>query len=241
MDKPLKDIRLFESESAPQGNKGMPSYVSEIFNFPKEAISLGQRIAMKCEELRISIGRPDHLYLCFTPSLLSMQIEDTSYAVEPWHKFILCGLSRSFNHLSYSEKLDVITQAIFKALTFIAPSQEAKLASIQEDLLRHGESLRVCLLQKTTKKYEVVVEITVPPHPLPTPIFVRITDLSNQLSGEVKAAEVKFYDEAPFLVDRIAIKGNILTIHPRKSFRASLYTKEYKVPLEIDLSEVAYV
>lgn len=70
----------------------MPGYASKLYAFPRACVALGQRVGMKCEELGISIGRADHLYLCFTPSLPEGAVRTTDYAVEPWHRFALYGI-----------------------------------------------------------------------------------------------------------------------------------------------------
>jgi hypothetical protein len=236
--KPLRDIRYFESSDAPAFGKSMPAYASDLFSLPKEAVALGQRVGRKCEELGISIGSADHLYLCFTPSIPEGEIAQASYAIEPWHRFMLYGLRSQFNELSSTEKLAKVVEATFGALALLSPASAAVLGLLRGSVESLGEDLRVRIRHKETKHYEVCVEQTVPVHPRPATIFVRATNLKTQRSNETKVGEVRFHDEAPSLVDRLVISKNMLTIHPRKSFRAALVAAPYSVPFQVDLGEL---
>lgn len=234
--KPLRDIRYFENNVAPQRTEPMPGYASKLYDFPRACIALGQRVGMKCEELGVSIGRADHLYLCLTPSLPEGTVETTEYAMESWHRFALYGMDLAFNALSEEKKLAKVTEATFATLRVLAADQERVLEMLRHSVESQGEALRVCLKVKATKQYHVRVEQTVPVHPQPAEVFVEVTHLKTQRSKSVKVAEVAHYDDAPSLVDRIAIIGDELTVHPRKSFRASLVTKDYQVPIQLSLA-----
>ena len=235
--KPLRDIRYFESIDPPQLDQSMPSYASKLYSFPRACVALGQRVGMKCEELGISIGHADHLYLCFTPSLPDGAT--TEYATERWHRFVLYGMDLAFNSLPDERKLAAVTEATFSALHRLASTEAPALEVLRHSIESEGEALRVCLKVKATKQYRVRVEQTVPVHPQLAEVFVEVTNLRTQHSKTVKVAEVKFYDDAPSLVDRIAIVDHKLTIHPRKSFRASLITADYQVPIQLGLAELS--
>jgi hypothetical protein len=243
--KPLRDIRYFESPEPPAFGLPMPGYAGKLFQLPKSAIALGQRIAMKCEELGVSIGRADHLYLCFTPALADDAFARTDYAIETWHRYALHGLHEDFNALSDGEKLARVGEATFRALAGLSGPEDSgepaagmahALATVRAGIEAQGEALRIVIKRKQTRRYAVRVEQTVPVHPRQTPLFLVITDLASGVTKDTQVAEVRFYDEAPSLIDRIAIVGDVLTIHPRKSFRAELVTKPYTVPIEVDLA-----
>lgn len=236
--KPLRDVRYFEAAEPPRLGKSMPGYPSELYSFPTAAVALGQRVGMKCRELGISIGQADHLYVCFSPSKSAGSVELTEYAVEPWHRFVLCGLSSDFNMLTEEVKLAMVTEATFNALHLLAPDAASEVDSLRQMIDSEGEALRVKIKCKETKKYFIRVEQNVPVRPRHAEVFVHVTNLQKQLSKEAKVAEVRVYDEAPSLVDRIAITGDKLTIHPRKSFRASVIADDYAVPIQLDLAEL---
>jgi uncharacterized protein YqiB (DUF1249 family) len=236
--KPLRDVRYFECAERPVVGGAFPNYTSDIYQLPKEAIALGQRIGMKCEELEISIGHADHLYVCFSPALPPGAIELTHYAVEPWHRFVVCGLPTSFNHHTLEQKMQEVTTATFAALSMLIPASNEQLQSLKNAVDSAGASLRITIREKSTKKFHVRVEQIVPVHPNPTEVYVSVTNLLTQVRKESKVAEVKLYDEAPSLVDRIAISGDTLKIRPRKSFRANLITERYTVPIQLNLREL---
>lgn len=241
--KPLRDIRYFESLEPPAFGLPMPGYAGKLFQFPKSLTALGQRIAMKCEERGLSIGRADHLYLCFTPALADDAYAPTDYAIEAWHRYALHGLHEDFNALADEEKLTRVRAATFRALAGLilpagpgdADSAQA-LAEVRAAIETQGEALRIVIKEKATKRYAVRIEQTVPVHPRRVPVFAVITDLASGVTKEAQVADLRFYDEAPSLVDRIAIVKDVLTLHPRKSFRAELVTGPYKVPVELDLA-----
>lgn len=233
--KPLRDIRYFESVGALQPGASMPSYASELFDLPKEAIALGQRIGRKCEEIGVSIGSADHLYICFTPSLPEGTLNPTDYAMEPWHRFILCGLGRDFNERGLEERLQIVCGATFDSIAALAEGGADELDWLQRDVIAKGDALRVTLRTKETKKYRVTVEQTVPVHPSPSSVFVRVEEIATSQVVEVQVAEVPFHDDAPSLVDRLTIVDEVLMIHPRKSFRAELITQDYELPLQVNL------
>jgi hypothetical protein len=233
--KPLRDIRYFESAEVPPAGAPMPRYASELFKLPKEAVALGQRVARKCEELGVSIGSADHLYVCFTPSLEEGALSFTDHAVEPWHRFVLCGLDRGFNERSAQEQLQAVCGATFDAIAALAQAGADQLPSLQRDVVAKGDALRVTLRTKQTKKYRVAVEQTVLVPPSPSQVFVRVEEIGTSKVLEVQVAEVRFHDDAPALVDRLAIVDEVLVIHPRKSFRAELVQRKYEVPLRVSL------
>jgi len=232
--KPLRDIRYFESTDGLLSG-AMPSYASKVFDLPKEVVALGQRIARKCEEIGVSVGRADHLYVCFTPSVQEGALGHTDYAVEPWHRFILCGLECSFNDRPPAEKLQAVCSATFNAIAALAEAGAERLGWLREEVIAQGTALRVTLRKKETKKYRVVVEQTVAVFPSPSQVFARIEDVATSQVLEVQVAEVRFHDDAPSLVDRLAIVDEVLVIHPRKSFRANLVARDYDLPLRVDL------
>jgi len=234
----LRDVRYFESLAVPVEGDPMPQYTSELFAVPAEATALGLRIARKCEELKVSIGRASHLYLCFTPSIATGEVLPTDYAVDPWHRFVLYGLAPTFNDLPKREKLEVIRNATFECLVLISPEHGSAIAEVRALLERFGDALRICLRRKQTKRYFISVEQTVPVHPKPTAIFLTVTELTTQQTREVALGATSSSDDAPYLVDRLAIVGNLLTIHPRKSFRAQLTSGEYDVPFRVNLAEL---
>lgn len=236
--KPLRDVRYFESLESLSLGQSMPGYASELYSFPNEAVALGWRIGMKCEELGVSIGQADHLYVCFTPALPVATVELTEFTREPWHRFVACGLPLDFNALTNEEKVDALTALTFKALHLLAPDATALLNSLIQAIRSEGEALRVKIKCKETKEFFVRVEQNVPARPRHAEVFVHVTNKIRQISTERKVAELRFYDDASSLVDRIVISGSQLTIHPRKSFRASLITTNYNVPIQLDLAEI---
>jgi hypothetical protein len=144
-------------------------------------------------------------------------------------------LGRGFNERGLPERLRAVCGATFDSIAALAEAGADQLASLQGDVVAKGDALRVTLRTKETKKYRVTVEQTVPVHPSPSPVFVRVEEIATSQVVEVQVAEVRFHDDAPSLVGRLAIVDEVLTIHPRKSFRAELVTRDNELPLRVNL------
>jgi hypothetical protein len=149
-------------------------------------------------------------------------LELTEYAAETWHRFILCGLEPDFNARSEAERLSIVTAATFEALGMLSPQFAPALRAARREIETLGESLRLTVKRKETTKYKLSIEQTVPVHPRAAEVFLRITQLSSGIERDIKIGEVAFYDHVSSLVDRIAIVKDVLTVHPRKSFHATI-------------------
>jgi len=118
--KPLRDVRYFESPEHLRPGCPMPGYAGELFKLPKGAIALGQRIGRKCEELGISLGDADHLYVCLTPCIPEASLLHTDYALERWHRFVMVGLASDHSDRPPGEQLSVVQSATFGAIAALA-------------------------------------------------------------------------------------------------------------------------
>jgi hypothetical protein len=234
----LRDIRYFESGTILAPGDPFPEYAEDLYPLGPDAVALGRRIACKCEELGVSIGKASHLYVCLTSALQEGQALQVDFAFEKWHRFVMYGPGAEFNSLSRHKKIERIREGTFAILYDIAPSSRQKIEEAHSCVCAGGEDLRIVLLTKRSKKYAASVSHTVPVHPAPARVLLAVTELGTGQTKEVELAQVKYYDEVPFLADRIAIVGGVLTVHPRKSFRASLTTREYPVPLQANLAEL---
>lgn len=192
---------------------------------------------MRCGESGVSIGRASHLYLCFTQSVQPATIEFSDYRIEGWHQFMMYGLDSGFNLLSEGKKLAIVASATFQALEALAPQHALVLQTIRKEVETLGESLRISVKRKETSKYKLSVEQTVPNHPNPAEVFLRVTQLSTGAERNVKIGEVAFYDQVSSLVDRIAIVRDVLTVHPKKSFHAGIVNSMNKPLQQINLQE----
>ncbi len=236
--KPLRDVRYFESPEHLRPGSPMPGYAGELFKLPKDAIALGQRIGRKCEELGISIGDADHLYVCLTPCIPEASLLHTDYALERWHRFVMVGLASNYSDRPVGEQLSVVQSATFGAIAALATRGVELLPLLQQEMTSKGSALRVTLRTKETKKYRIRVEQDIPVHPTPSRVFARIEELATSRALEVQVAQVRFHDDVPSLVDRLSLVDEVLTIHPRKSFRAELIGRDYELPLKVSLREL---
>jgi hypothetical protein len=104
----LRDIRYFESGTILVPDDPFPEYAGDLYPLGPEAVALGRRIACKCEELGVSIGKASHLYVCLTSALQDGQALQVDFAFEKWHRFVMYGPGAEFNSLSRPEKIERI-------------------------------------------------------------------------------------------------------------------------------------
>jgi hypothetical protein len=234
----LRDICYFESSTILAPGDPFPDYAKELYPLGPGAVAVGQRIACKCAELSVSIGNASHLYICLTPALQDGQVLQVDFAFEKWHLLVMYGVGSEFNSLPPHTKIEQIREGTFAILHEIAPSSRQKIEEAHSSVCAGGEDLRIVVLTKRTKTYAASVSHTVPVHPAPARVFLAVTKVNSGQTKEVELAQVKYHDEVAFLADRIAIVGSVITVHPRKSSRASLITHEYPVPLQANLAEL---
>jgi hypothetical protein len=98
---------------------------------------------------------------------------------------------------------------------------------------------RILRAAKDTKAYRFEVWFDVPAWP--ETAYLYVTARNNE-SGEVIEAPpfpLTDYEDAFPLVSRIGFSKDVLTLNPRKSFRAGLSTHTYPTPSQFPLSEFA--
>jgi hypothetical protein len=236
----LRDIRYFESSFIlGTDEESSPDYAGKTLKVGKAAIALGQRIACKCEELGVTIDKGSHLYVCLTPALAENKVLPVDFADEKWQRYVMYGLNAAkFNKLSPRERLAQLREATFRILHKIAPASRKQLQWAYSSIRDQGEKLRIVVRTLRTRKFLATVSHTVPVFPAPSKIVLSVTDLQRNQTKEVLLAKTKYYDEAVFMVDRMVIVGGVVTVHPRKSFRAQLHTRGYELPLRADLGKL---
>ncbi len=235
-DRPLHDIRYFESAVDLSAGGSFPVYAGTLFDLPHTATAFGQRVGRLAELKGLSIGRSTHLYLCFSAALPEGAVRITKTSVASWHLIVMAGLPAGFNGLPEASREALVSSLTFRALSELAVAGADQLPEIQQQIEAGGEALRLPVKSRTSRGFGIAIEQTIPCHPAASEVFATIQSLESGQTATVKLGEVAFYDEVPTLVDRISVKGHTLQVHPRKSFRASLVTSTCGPLPDVDLA-----
>lgn len=234
-DQLLCDVRYFEAPT--EILDSFPSYAGSLFDVPKAAISVGQRIGCKCQEVGVSIGPSSHLYIALVPTLRFGQTALSSHQAASWHRFVMCGLPLNFNDLPVEERLDVIINITFAAIRAVS-EQHDLIASVEDAVRTHGESLEIVHRRKQTRRYSIEVVFTVAPFGRQSMMWLKIMDKIHGVAVETDRLPLRFYLDVFDLADRVSIKNaDQLVIRPRPSFRASLTAAKYP-PMTFDLTDL---
>jgi hypothetical protein len=229
----LRDIRYFEAEG--HGFKTLPSYAGSLYAFPKVAISIGQRLACKCEELGVSIGRSSHLYIALVPTLEAAQVVLSSYQAELWHRFVSCGLPRAFNEIPLTDQLRQIEELTLSAIRACS-DQNDLIQEVERQARSAGEAMAIVRREKDTKRYNVKVMFTVAPFGAPSMMWLRVHKKETGRIYDTERIRLGFYDHVYDLADKITLKEDTIIVRPRTSFRASLTTRDYETPIKVDIA-----
>lgn len=235
-DRPLHDIRYFESAADLSAGGAFPVYAGTLFDLPRTATAFGQRVGRLAELKGVSIGRATHLYLCFTAALPEGTLSVTAAGLAPWHRVVMAGLPVAFNEWTADARQARVSDATFGALSELAVAGADELPALRQQIEAGGDALRIPVKSRTLKGFEIAIEQTIPCHPAASEVFVTLLWQASGQTATLKLGEVAFYDEVPTLVDRISISGSTLQIHPRKSFRASLVTSLHGSLPDVDLA-----
>jgi len=234
-DRPLHDIRYFESTEDLSAGGAFPVYAGTLFELPRAATAFGQRVGRLAELKGVSIGRATHLYLCFSTALPEGALRVTRAGLASWHLIVMAGLPARFNGLPVDAREALVSSLTFRALSELAVTGADQLPGLQRQIEAGGEALRLPVKSKTWRGFNIAIEQTIPCHPAPSEVFATVRRLDGGQTATVKLGEVAFYDEVPTMVDRLSVKGHTLQIHPRKSFRAGLVTSQHGLLPDVDL------
>jgi hypothetical protein len=99
--------------------------------------------------------------------------------------------------------------------------------------------LEIVRKTKETKKWKVVVSFQIMPAPKKRD-SVGIVRYTDKESGQVRRWQfkLKLHDDIYPLVGTIGVSHGIITLRPRSSVKADVYTKRYKTPITVPIEEM---
>jgi hypothetical protein len=237
------DIRYYESDHENVDYMSLPDGPGRIFTFPKSISFLGARIARKLREYGFVAGVYDHLYVNFTTMLHEGQYRYSPREVGERNriKYIDFGLFPArTNRLSMTKKESLVCGLTFDVVRFVARERPARLAVVDRvaaEIGEKGTELEIVHKTKETAAYAVTVSYQIRPNGNPS---VGLIEYHDKKTGQRFKAEFKLkdYEDAFALVGSISVSHGVISLKPRSSFKASLYTRRYRLPIEIPIAEM---
>jgi hypothetical protein len=236
------DIRYYESDHENVFGMSLPGGIGRIYSLPKSIHSLGARIARKLREFGFVAGTFDHLYVNFTTAILEGMARYSTRDLDGRIKYIDFGLSpEKINGLSDAAKESFICATTFEILKFVAgdrPSQIALVDRVCADIEVKGSELEILHKTKETAAFSVTVTYQIRPNGSQSVGLVEFHDKKSGQRLKSEFLKLNTYEDVFAIVGAISVSRGIICLKPRPSFKASLYTKAYKVPIEIPIAEL---
>ena len=237
-DKLILAIRYYGSKTENILGKPLPAGVSDLFEFPKELHYWSDRIARKLREKELKIGSFDHVYVNYTTELASDTIQLSSRNTEHWHKYVDYGIDlENVRNYSPKEVENFVKSSTFKIVKFLClndPEKQKIIEDVEQEIYEKGIEIEIELKRKETKSYTVIISYKIAPINGESLGLINYIDKRSGKSFKEAFLKLQNYDDIYPLVDSISVKEGTIILQPRKSFKASIYIKRYKVPIEID-------
>ena len=234
----LKDIRYYESDNPNVAGQRMPQDLGGILKPTKDITYIGQRIARKLNELKFSFGEYDHIYINLTTELKENQIQISSRNIDKRIKYIDFGVNPlKFNTLTDEKRDEFIKFSTIEILRSISNDSNLQLVNETAKQLSDFETeIKIHYKTKETTAYKIDIYYQIEPKGSFTKAIVEYKDKKSDFyySGTFG---IEFYEDIYSLVDTITLKGNIIILTPKKSFRADMYNKRYKTPIELKMND----
>jgi hypothetical protein len=236
----ILDIRYYE---AYEGNSSVnPVDLGTRYYLPEETHAIGARIARKLREYGFITGVFDHVYLAYTDAIPDGEVGLPGRVVMDRFNYIGYGASPStINTMSQEEQLVFVTDSTFRVLDQLTGGDEARLHLIdrvRQDIRKYGSELQILCRQKETASYIVTVTFQIRPKGDKSVGWVAYVDKRKQQSGKISFIELEHYQDIFYLVGSISVSKGGINLKPRTSFRASVFTRKYSVPIQVPVGQV---
>lgn len=237
-DRILKDIRFYESEKQNIEGQSIPRDLGKLFIPTKDTNFIGQRIARKLNELKFSYGEFDHIYINLTNVLKENEIVVSNRNVDKRIKYLDFGINpENLQSLSDSEKNDFIKSITFRLLRKISNDLNLELVKQTEELIAELDSaIKIHYKSKETNSFKIDIYYQIETENLGTVAVIEYKDKKNNLCSSLKY-KLRFFEDIYALIDVISFTNEVITLKPKKSFRADLYSERYETPIKLELKD----
>lgn len=237
-DRILKDIRFYESEKENIAGQSIPRDLGKLFVPTKDTNFIGQRIARKLNELKFTYGEFDHIYINLTTVLKENEIIVSNRNVDKTIKYIDFGINtEKLQSLSDSEKNSLIKSITFLVLRKISNDLNLVLIDQTEKLIDElNTEIKIHFKTKETKSFKIDIYYQIEVKEIGTMAVIEYRDKKTNFYGSI-SYKLQFYEDIYTLIDTISYAKGLITLKPKKSFKADIYNKRYETPIQLELKD----
>jgi hypothetical protein len=222
----IKDIRYYQDNISGK----------ELFEISKSLNLVGARYSCKLRELGFETVEYDHIYLNLTSQLSHGEVEISSKErIEKWFIYVNAGISPElFKVLDDDGKFNLIVTLTTKALELLSVRDQLDsrlIKQVEKEILTFKTELEILHKFKDTKNYQVAITYQINPKGNQSTVYVTYFDKNENTKSRKLLVKLENYEDIFFLITDITVKNGIITLKPRKSYKASLYINSYDIPL----------
>ncbi|GAB1858346.1 hypothetical protein MHTCC0001_31830 [Flavobacteriaceae bacterium MHTCC 0001] len=236
LERIVKDIRLYESETENVSGQSLPSELGNILKPTENTNVIAQRIARKLNELHYTFGEQDHIYINLSTLLDEDDIRISNRAIDKRIKYIDAGISQEkFNALSDQNKDTFVEHKILEIFKVISSETHQELIEQTAfELSKYGREIKIHFKTKETKSYRITIYYQIAPFDKRSVMIIDYLDKKNEVSY-LKNFDLHHHEDIYALIGNITVKDNKVMLQPKKSSSAEFVTKKYKTPIELEL------
>lgn len=237
--KTIADIRYYENPARTAFGNVRHGSLGTLYPIPFRSFgAIGDRFACKLRELEFKFPGFDHLYVILTPSLPDGTAEPSMLNADGRIRFVDVGCSpEMWRALTDESKHDHLVDLTVAAMLPYSEDHDT-LDAVARELKKWRSQLEIAVKTKETSSYRVDVTFQIRPLQEQSIAFVSYFDKSSGQRGRTVLAKLFSADDVFSLCGSIVVKQRTITITPRSSFRATLLTKKYKVPMSLTVDAV---
>lgn len=229
----IKDIRYYEDKPSDYHGK-FDGTLGNVYQNSLDTKYIGQRISRKLNELKLSGGEFDHIYICFSSKINENEIEEDNRFLDKRIRLFKYGIKPSqFNILTDTEKDLKVNRMTFEVLNFLFKDDEFKMQIIneaKEQVDRYGKLLVINYKVKETSGYRINLSFQIRPYDDTSKLIT--TYLNKKEASEFyNISDLCDYEDLYSLIDTVTVKQDSIIFQPKKSYRAEIVSKRYKDPI----------
>lgn len=205
----IKDIRLFWGT-----NDDGQDY--------QEALAFARRLAWWLNGEGFGIGHDPALYLTLDPSLPELAIEAKPPKFTPddwWFREVAVGVP---DDLPGNDAAGIAVQGIVACLRALKPEDAELIERAAQIVGDSGSECRFLLKVKETSKECMEVSTTIGTWPLPSLLYVGLTDKATGTYRQAPPAELGFYDDGVLLAGKVKVARHGIDLASRTSVPARM-------------------
>lgn len=235
----IADIRFFESSSRTEFGSINHGSLGTLYPIPFRSFgAIGDRFACKLREYKFKLPGFDHLYIILSSSLPDGAAEPSTLDIDKRIRYVdFVQSPHAWQTLTEDSKHDLLIE--FAAVALRLHSEDhGILDSVVQELKSHRSELEIVVKSKETRSYRVEVSYQIRPLQKQSVAFLSYLDKTSGQSGKVELAKLFTANDVYPLCGSISVANGTISIKPRPSFRATILTNKYDLPMSFAVETV---